>query len=127
MSEPCSECGAPLADGGTCIQQFHSMRLLEHEVSADPVATGSDRGKIAHFYAVSSYVLQPPKSMNYTAEALGDLRPTVAERLAGKVTVAAMRTRVCRARMGRPGFFADPTLWYRDRWSLHGRDSCGCD
>jgi hypothetical protein len=76
------------------------MRLLEHEVSADPVATGSDRGKIAHFDAVSSYVLQPPKSMNYTAEALGDLRPTVAERLAGKVTLAAMRTRVCRAADG---------------------------
>ncbi|MEW4571526.1 DUF5946 family protein [Tautonia sp. JC769] len=74
MSARCSECGAPLTDGGTCIQHFHAMLLLEYEVAADPEVTAGGRGEVAHFYAVSSYILQHPEGMNYTVDALDDLR-----------------------------------------------------
>lgn len=100
MSATCSECGAPLTPGEACIQRFHAMLLLEYEVAADPTATGSGRGEIAHFHAVSSYVLQHPEGMNYTVQALSDLRREIADYLAGRVTLAALRQRVRRAADG---------------------------
>ncbi|QEH34920.1 hypothetical protein OJF2_34650 [Aquisphaera giovannonii] len=76
------------------------MLLLEHEVAADPAATAGGRGEVAHFYAVSAYVLQHPEGMNYTSEALRELRGAVADHLAGRVTLAALRPRVRRAAGG---------------------------
>jgi hypothetical protein len=56
MADGCEECGAPLPDGGTCIDHFHAMLLLEYEVAADLEATSGGRGQVAHYYAVSSYI-----------------------------------------------------------------------
>src|SRR5262245_15713211 len=100
MKATCPECGAPLPDEVFCIDRFHAMLLLESEVAADPAEWSGGRGEVAHFYAVSSYVLQHPDSMNYSAEALVGLRQSVADRLAGRVTLAELRHRVRRAANG---------------------------
>ena len=42
MPEFCSECGAPLPDGGSCRDHFHALLLLEGEI---PGVAGS----ILHF------------------------------------------------------------------------------
>jgi hypothetical protein len=97
MAASCCECGAPLIDGGACIDHFHALLLLENEVAADPVATSGGRGLVAHFYAVSTYVLQHPEGMKYKAEALADVRRGLADHLAGKVTLAEQQLRVRRA------------------------------
>jgi hypothetical protein len=97
MEAICQECGALLPRGGECIDHFHSLLLLEYEVADDPKATSGGRGEVAHFYAVSSYVLQHPEVMNYTAEALASLRRLVADHLAGRITLAEQRRRVHRA------------------------------
>jgi hypothetical protein len=100
MAATCPECGAALPEGGTCIDHFHALLLLEHEVFADPRVTSGGRGEVAHFYAVSSYVLQHPEGMNYTAEALAGARRGLADHLAGRVTLAEQRLRVRRAADG---------------------------
>jgi Family of unknown function (DUF5946) len=97
MAATCQECGAPLPGSGKCIDHFHALLLLEYEVAADPGATSGGRGEVAHFYAVSSYVLQHPEGMNYTAEALEGARRGLADHLAGKVTMSEQRLRVRRA------------------------------
>ena len=97
MAATCPECGAPLPEGGKCIDHFHALLLLEYEVAADPGATSGGRGAVAHFYAVSSYVLQHPEGMNYTAEALAGARRGLADHLAGRVTLSEQRLRVRRA------------------------------
>jgi hypothetical protein len=76
------------------------MLLLEYDVVADPEASAGGRGKVAHFYAVSSYILQHPVSMNYTAEALGDARQNVADHLAGRMGLAELLLRLRRATEG---------------------------
>lgn len=96
MAKVCQECGAPLPEGGKCIDHFHALLLLEYEVVADPAIANSERGLIAHFYAVSSYVLQHPEGMNYTAQALAEARRGLGEHLAGKVTLSEQRRRVRR-------------------------------
>src|SRR5204862_4147370 len=88
MVVTCQECAPPLPEGGTCIDHFHALLLLEYEVAADPVAISAGRGLVAHFYAVTSYVLQHPEGMKYTAEALAGARRDLADHLAGKVTLA---------------------------------------
>jgi hypothetical protein len=100
MAATCQECGAPLPESGPCIDLFHSVLLLEYEVAADPSATSGGRGEAAHFHAVSSYVLQHPEGMNYTAEALAGLRRDLAGHLAGRVTMSEQRLRVRRATNG---------------------------
>jgi hypothetical protein len=100
MAATCPECVAPLPEGGTCIDHFHALLLLEYEVFADPGVTSGGRGEVAHFYAVSSYVLQHPEGMNYTAEALAGVRRGLADHLAGRVTIAEQRLRVRRAADG---------------------------
>jgi hypothetical protein len=97
MTTACQECGATLPASGSCIDHFHALLLLEYEVFADPEATSGGRGETAHFYAVSSYVLQHPEGMNYTAEALAGLRRNVADRLAGRATMSELRLRTRRA------------------------------
>jgi hypothetical protein len=76
------------------------MLLLEHQIAADPTAMADGRGEIAHFYAVSSYVLQHPESMNYTTEALSDLRRMIADHLSGRADLGALRVRIRRAANG---------------------------
>src|SRR4030067_244777 len=82
----CPECGAASPDGRACIDLFHAMLLLEHEVAADPAESSGARSEAPPFHAVSSYVLQHPDSMNYTAEALAGVRRSVADHLAGRAT-----------------------------------------
>jgi hypothetical protein len=96
MEAICRECGALLPRGEECIDYFHSLLLLEYEVADDPKAISGGRGEAAHFYAVSSYVLQHPEGMNYTTEALADLRRLVGDHLAGRITLAEQRRRVHR-------------------------------
>jgi hypothetical protein len=100
MATPCQECGAPLPESGRCIDLFHALLLLEYEAAADPDATSGGRGEAAHFYAVSSYVLQHPEGMNYTAEAITGLRRGLADHLARRVTMAEQRRRVRRVADG---------------------------
>jgi Family of unknown function (DUF5946) len=79
-------------------------------------------GRLPHFYAVASYALQHPGSMNYTAEAAQGLRASLADVLDGRITLADSRrrtrekfdgpTRVTR----RPG---DPAVaWYTGSWPV---------
>jgi Family of unknown function (DUF5946) len=93
MAVTCPECGAPLPDGGTCRRNLDSLLLLEWEIPGGP-------GGMAHFLAVSSYVLQHPDAMGSTAEALAGLRRCVADQLAGRVTMEQLRRRVRRAADG---------------------------
>jgi hypothetical protein len=93
VSGVCHECGATILDGGSCRDHFHALLLLESEVPGGP-------GETPHFLAVSSYVLQHPEGMNFTAEALAHSRRHVAERLAGVATLEQIRRQVRRAADG---------------------------
>ena len=122
MSAKCSECGTPLSGGESCMDHFHAMLLLESEVAGDATESSDGRGEVAHFYAVSSYILQHPDSMNYTAEALAALRQNIADHLAGRVSLAQLRHRVRRNANGpqrvtrRPG--EQPIRWPVQSWPL---------
>ena len=83
---PCSECGAALAEAGDCRQLFHALLLLEREASAADRAT--------HFLAVSSYVLQHPRSMQYNTAALFSARDSVADYLTGRASLDSIRRRL---------------------------------
>jgi len=87
MKDLCSECGAALLNEGSCQTHFHDLLALEWEIPGGP-------GELAHFYAVATYGLQHPESMNFTAEALSGLRQAIADALAGTVTVRDLRRRV---------------------------------
>lgn len=80
----CPECGAPLPASGSCRDHFHAMLALEWQV---PGGAGGP----AHFYAVSSYILQHPGSMEYAAASIAWLRSAVAASLAGDTTIAGLR------------------------------------
>jgi hypothetical protein len=73
----CPECGAAVPEGGTCRDNFHALLLLQSEIPGGP-------GGLAHFYAVASYGLQHPGSMNCTAETLAGLRAAVTDSLDGR-------------------------------------------
>ena len=90
MSDVCPECGAPVPDGGSCRDNFHALLLLESEIPGGP-------GSLPHFYAVASYGLQHPDSMNYTAAVLAGLRATLADVLDGRTTLTEVRRRGRRA------------------------------
>jgi hypothetical protein len=112
VSGVCHECGAAVPDGGTCRDLFHALLLLESEIPGGP-------GETPHFLAVSSYALQHPEGMHYTAEALAGSRRHVADRLAGIATMEQIRRRVRRAvdgpqRVTRRG--GDPVV----RWRVSG-------
>jgi hypothetical protein len=99
VSHACAECGAPLSDGESCIDRFHAMLGLENEFITSLAADG-DRGKVAHFHAVSSYALQHPEGMQYTREAIEGLRRNVADQLAGRATLPDLLARVRRGSNG---------------------------
>src|SRR5205823_13780971 len=86
MSDICPECGAAVPDGGSCRDNFHALLLLESQIPGGP-------GALPHFYAVATYGLQHPDSMNYTAETLAGLRTAVTEVLEGRVTIPELRRR----------------------------------
>jgi hypothetical protein len=100
MTAACPECCAPLEGGGACIDHFHALLLLEAEAAADPAENAGGRGAVAHFYAVSSYVLQHPEGMGYTAAALAGARRNLADHLAGRVPLAELLAKVRRAADG---------------------------
>lgn len=50
-------------------------------------------GTIAHFFAVSSYVLQHPDSMRYTVESLAWLKSAVTSALSDDVSTVELRRR----------------------------------
>lgn len=91
----CPECGAPVAAGSTCHDNFHALLALEATV---PGAQGG----LPHFYAVASYGLQHPDSMGFLASTLSGLRDSVAAALAGE-PVEGLRRRATdgAARLGR--------------------------
>ncbi len=93
MSPTCPECGAAVPDGGSCRDNFHALLLLESEVPGGP-------GGLPHFYAVGSYALQHPDGMGYTAVALVGLRASLADALAGRATLEAIRHRARRGAEG---------------------------
>lgn len=96
----CDECGASVPESGACMDFFHQMLLVEHQYIATLDAASSEQGKIAHFYAVSTYILQHPISMSYTVEALAGLRKNLAAHLAGRVTLGQVLTETGRASAG---------------------------
>jgi hypothetical protein len=115
----CPECGAAVPEGGTCLDHFHALLLLEWEIPGGP-------GAVAHFLAVSSYGLQHPDSMNYTAETLAHLRASLADILDGRLSIAALRQRTRKAMDGpkrvtrRAG---DPEVsWRRGGWPITAAD-----
>jgi hypothetical protein len=92
-SSYCPECGAVVPEGGTCRDNFNALLLLEWQIPGGP-------GALSHFYAVATYGLQHPESMNYTAKTLEGLRASVADALAGRATIPMIRDRNRRATEG---------------------------
>lgn len=70
------------------------MLLLEQQVieNKDTVADGS--GEIAHFYAVSAYILQHPDGMGYRVDILSNLRQEVSAHLKGQIRIEELRQKV---------------------------------
>lgn len=122
MESLCPECAAPLPEGGACLDHFHAMLYLESEAAAALPADDAERGRVAHFYAVSAYVLQHPESMHYTAEALAGLRRSLADHLAGRVSLEGVKYRVRSAASGaarvtRRGL-EQPVRWPASSWPV---------
>ena len=124
MPDFCPECGALVSRRGSCRDHFHALLLLEAEI---PGVGGS----ILHFYAVATYGLQHPDSMNYTAEALAGLRARLADMLDGRMTLQELRRGGRRDTEGascvtrRPG---DPEVsWRRGNWPMTIADVCTAD
>jgi hypothetical protein len=89
MPEICDECGAAVPEGGSCLDNLHALLLLEWQIPGGP-------GDLAHFYAVGTYNLQHPRSMNFTADAISGLRSALADSLAGRATIDEIRLRARR-------------------------------
>lgn len=90
MSEVCPECGTPMPAGGTCRDHFDALLLLEWQIP-------EGAGALAHFYAVASYGLQHPNSMNYTEEALTGLHHAVGDMLCSTITLEELKSRTRQA------------------------------
>jgi hypothetical protein len=99
MPDKCHECGAVIPVGGACIDHFHAILALEHEALQ---AVPPSEGRFAHFCAVTTYVLQHPEGMKYTAEALAGARRNLADCLSSRATLEEVRAGVRKAADG-PG------------------------
>lgn len=116
MADSCLECGAPVPQGGSCRDNFDALLLLEWQIPGGP-------GEVAHFYAVATYGLQHPDTMNYTADMVVAMRDSVADVLEGRLTINELRLRVGRAAAGtvrvtrRPGEEAT-VVWRRGGWPM---------
>lgn len=124
MPSNCRECGASVPDGGTCRDHFNALLLLEGEIPGVP-------GSILHFYAVATYGLQHPVSMNFTAEALAGLRKSVVDMLEKRESREGLLRRGRAATNGsvrvtrREG---DPAPeWKRGSWPVTIADVCTAD
>ena len=84
MSVRCQECGAPIPDGGSCRDNLHDLLALEWDVPGGA-------GTVVHFFAVSSYGLQHPVSMQYTVEAIAWLKSAVAQALETGCSIESLR------------------------------------
>lgn len=82
MVSPCSECGAPLASGRTCADDFHQLLFWENERPA--------LGE-AHHLLVLCYHLQHPSL--YSAEGLAHARQLLADFVAGGLSPEEARRR----------------------------------
>ena len=82
MVSPCSECGAPLADGRTCADDFHQLLFWENE--------RPELGEVHHLM-VLCYHLQHPSL--YSAEGLEHARQLLADFVAGGVSPEEVRRR----------------------------------
>lgn len=89
MPQYCDECGSSLPESGTCRDHLDDLLLLEWQIPG-----GS--GELAHFYAVGTYNLQHPRSMNLTADALAVLRTAINDCLEGRATIEEIRQRARR-------------------------------
>lgn len=80
------ECGAPVALGRSCREHFESLLAREWQIPGGP-------GAIPHFFAVATYGLQHPRSMNFTIETLDGLREAVTDALQGRASIEELRRR----------------------------------
>lgn len=102
MRVQCSECGAVVSDAESCHSNFHALLYRESEVGQlIPDFFSSLVGQTAHFFAISCYAIQHPRSMGYTVEALLAARENVAVHLTGKASIAKIRTTVRNATDGK--------------------------
>jgi hypothetical protein len=121
MASVCSECGAPIVDGGTCRDNFYTLLFLESQVPGGP-------GELPHFYAVTCYALQHPISFNYTQATLNGLCQSLGEVLDGRLSLNQLRQRTRRAANGstrithRPG--DEIPDWYNGPWSVNVSHVC---
>lgn len=122
MNDSCNECGAPLSKGGACKENFYALLYLESEAAAAADETLGERGQVAHFYAVGAYALQHPEGMSYTPEALAGLRRALADHLAGRASLEAVRRQVRDAAQGpTPVIRRDPeppVRWPVESWPV---------
>jgi hypothetical protein len=73
-------------EGGVCRDNFHALLLLEWQIPGGP-------GELAHFYAVATYLLQHPGSMNLLQGVFDGLAQAAADALAGRATIENLRAR----------------------------------
>ena len=67
----CTECGAVVRDTATCQENLHALLYREAEIALlVPGFFATPEGQSAHFFAVSSYAIQHPRSMGYSVESL---------------------------------------------------------
>ena len=78
-----------MPEGGSCRDNLNALLLLEWQIPGAPAS-------LAHFYAVGTYNLQHPRSMNFTAEALAGLRMAIVDSLDGRATIEEIRQRARR-------------------------------
>lgn len=122
----CHECGASLPEGGSCQDLFHQLLAIEHAYLALLPPDAGEQGEVAHFYAVSTYILQHPEQMRFTAEALAGVRENLEAHLDGRFSLEAVRRHVRRhadgaARVTRRK--GDPVVhWPVDAWQLTVQD-----
>lgn len=121
MSPHCAECGAPLPETGTCRDNFHTLLFLESQVE-------DAAGDLAHFYAVSAYILQHPISFNYKEETLTTLLKNVGGMLDGRLTLDQLRQRTRRMANNATPITrrADDPLpdWHSGPWPMTVSDVC---
>lgn len=115
MASFCPECGATVPEDGSCRDHFHAMLALEWTLHGGP-------SHIAHFYAVSTYGLQHPDSMNYTEETLIRLYASITDLLEGHATLDEVLLATRRAANGsvRVTRREDDSLpvWHRGGWPM---------
>jgi hypothetical protein len=129
MTVMCPECRAPVPDGGSCRDNFDALLLLEWQILGASAAEAT--GMLAHFYAVASYGLQHPASMNYSAQALLGLYQSATDALNGKATVNQLRSRARQAaegstRVTRRSGEPEPS-WRRGTWPMTIADVLTCE